>query len=500
MEKQTEIQKEILENPTIWQELYLDTRALHRSRRQLLLVGVPFLLIIIWVTLVTIFLSFYLGNVEDFGSKRSFFSLSIAWLRTSMISITTIIVVIAYLFRSAQVFVSDLYNPSATIKDETNKQIWHRLIGWHGFFEFRNYMVVNDTKLVPPDHWSTWLGGPVYLIIFDGFAVYLERGNCFSRVVGAGFPIPYLDARETIKAIVDLRPQIREGSISTYTKDGISIKMNIRGEFQIGTVTYPGSVDVNLLYAFDPLAVRRAVEYTALRVQDGKLVESDWCEGVMGKIVGTLSHYISSSYPDELFSDGANRILSHKVLADILKQLNTDLSYIGVKMLDLQIIEVTLPKETLKKIPKKSRVDSSKDIFTDAIKPFRQSVEIGHPTKDSVFISYGRNDWEKYVMILVERLTASGIKVWVDQYLLQGGDDWLDKITEALEKCNRMILCVTPSALQSKYVKMEYRYFFHRHKLLVPLVCEKTQLPAELEGIQYLDYGDFDSLLHLFQK
>ena len=127
-------------------------------------------------------------------------------------------------------------------------------------------------------------------------------------------------------------------------------------------------------------------------------------------------------------------------------------------------------------------------------------VEIAPLGKNSVFISYYRSDWEKYVKPLADSLAASGIKVWVDQYLLQGGDDWLDKINEALEKCNRMIICVTPSALQSKYVKMEYRYFFHHNKLLVPLICEKTQLPAELEGIQYLDYEDFAKLLRLLHQ
>jgi len=121
------------------------------------------------------------------------------------------------------------------------------------------------------------------------------------------------------------------------------------------------------------------------------------------------------------------------------------------------------------------------------------------PSSRSIFASYSRSDWINYVDPLLLRLGTKGISVWVDQHLIQGGQDWQDEIDRALEICERMILFITPRSLDSKYVKMEYRYFFNNNKLLVPIMCEKAKLPAELQGIQYTDYTDFSRLLRLLQ-
>ena len=115
---------------------------------------------------------------------------------------------------------------------------------------------------------------------------------------------------------------------------------------------------------------------------------------------------------------------------------------------------------------------------------------------DSIFISYSRHDWESHVRPLVEHLRAAGFQVWVDQHLLQGGQDWMDEINHALDVCGRMILCLSPEALESKYVRMEYRYFIEENKPIIPVMCRETRLLAELRGLQWLPY-DLDALLPL---
>lgn len=115
---------------------------------------------------------------------------------------------------------------------------------------------------------------------------------------------------------------------------------------------------------------------------------------------------------------------------------------------------------------------------------------------DSIFISYSRQDWESHVRPLVERLRAAGLRVWVDQHLLQGGQDWMDEINHALDVCGRMILCLSPDALESKYVRMEYRYFIEENKPIIPVMCRETRLLAELRGLQWIPY-DLDQLLAL---
>jgi hypothetical protein len=117
----------------------------------------------------------------------------------------------------------------------------------------------------------------------------------------------------------------------------------------------------------------------------------------------------------------------------------------------------------------------------------------------TVFISYSRTDWESYVRPLVDHLHANRIPIWIDQHLIQGGDDWLDAINIALKMCGRMILCISPEALLSKYVKMEYRYFIDEHKPLIPVICRPAELTAELRRLHYLSYGQVNNLAGLLK-
>ena len=116
--------------------------------------------------------------------------------------------------------------------------IQRRLLGLPPFPVPLNTIVSYPTILITKpeledSHWGRWLGGPAILVIYDGFAAYLERGNKFSRVVGPGFPPPFLERYERIKEIVDLRPQTKTGFVEPWTKDGIRIKLMLKAEVQV---------------------------------------------------------------------------------------------------------------------------------------------------------------------------------------------------------------------------------------------------------------------------
>lgn len=130
-------------------------------------------------------------------------------------------------------------------------------------------------------------------------------------------------------------------------------------------------------------------------------------------------------------------------------------------------------------------------------------IEVPALSPDSVFISYKRTDWDEFVHPLVDILHQHGIRYWVDQYLLEGGDDWLDEINRALATCRRMILCMSPAALESRHVKLEYRYFFNNAgagKTLYPVMCRPTPLPAELQVINYYPYQRLPDLIDLLKR
>jgi hypothetical protein len=116
------------------------------------------------------------------------------------------------------------------------------------------------------------------------------------------------------------------------------------------------------------------------------------------------------------------------------------------------------------------------------------------PHQDMVFISYSRQDWEHFVSPLVNRLNDKKISVWVDQHLLIGGDDWMDAIAEALDTCKLLVLVMTPESLESRYVKMEYRYFFNHNKPIIPLLFRSVErVPPELSLIQQIEFPTADA-------
>lgn len=121
------------------------------------------------------------------------------------------------------------------------------------------------------------------------------------------------------------------------------------------------------------------------------------------------------------------------------------------------------------------------------------------PKPEAVFISYSRRDFEGYVSPLVQKLHAAGIDIWIDQECLHHGD-WMDKINEALEICGRMILCISPEALESKFVKLEYRYFITSDKPIFPIMCRDVKLPPELSVIQYKRFDQIDQLIKLVKN
>lgn len=105
-----------------------------------------------------------------------------------------------------------------------------------------------------------------------------------------------------------------------------------------------------------------------------------------------------------------------------------------------------------------------------------------------VFISYSRYDWDDFVAPFVKRLEEAGIQPWIDQDMLVGGDEWMDALGAALQTCAVLTVIISPDAIESRYVRMEYRYFFNKNKPIVPILLHPTELPPELDTIQHIDF------------
>lgn len=106
----------------------------------------------------------------------------------------------------------------------------------------------------------------------------------------------------------------------------------------------------------------------------------------------------------------------------------------------------------------------------------------------TVFLSYSRQDWDGFVKDLVRDLKNGATRIWFDQDYVLGGEDWMDAVGAALHECDILLLVLSPEAINSKYVKMEYRYFFKLEKPILPILFREVDIPFELATLNYLDF------------
>ncbi len=177
-------------------------------------------------------------------------------------------------------------------------------------------------------------------------------------------------------------------------------------------------------------------------------------------------------------------------LAVILKHINAPIPSVLEMRPELPFKVDQLIKKLLAKEPNE-RYQSAGEVLNAL-----DAIETNKGKGRRIFISYKRVDWDRFVEPLIAHLRAENLDWWVDQHLIEGGDDWMDEINRALKECECMILCVSPEALESRHVKMEYRYFFNIGKPIYPLICRlPDELPAELQIIQHYPYTELDRLL-----
>jgi regulator of protease activity HflC (stomatin/prohibitin superfamily) len=220
------------------------------------------------------------------------------------------------------------------------------------------YVLVRYGEFLNKDSWPVWLahniGGPILLVIYDGSALYLERGNRFSRIVGPG--VALLERHETIKYAVDLRNKVKEikedkERIKVWTKDGIVIELKIRIEYRIGD-PQKVSISSSLIHPYEPEAVKKAIERHALRWTDPQkepkeFTEFTWEDAVWGQVTGVIPSYIGRRFLDDLLvaDRRGGQILSPNTADEIFNALNKATNVFGVHVTDFQILSVELPKK-----------------------------------------------------------------------------------------------------------------------------------------------------------
>lgn len=113
--------------------------------------------------------------------------------------------------------------------------------------------------------------------------------------------------------------------------------------------------------------------------------------------------------------------------------------------------------------------------------------------RTAVFISYASEDSVR-VREITARLTSAGARVWLDREKLAGGSVWAEELVRAIKKSSVVMLMCSDAAMRSWAVKQEIQVAGEAGKILLPVLLEHTNYPAQLEfflaGRQWIEVLD----------
>lgn len=120
-----------------------------------------------------------------------------------------------------------------------------------------------------------------------------------------------------------------------------------------------------------------------------------------------------------------------------------------------------------------------------------------------IFLSYSRRDL-KYMQRVRDDLRAAGLIVWTDEGIAPGSISWKEAIEQAIRYTGVVVVLLSPSANDSRWVQREIDYAEVQGKPILPLLIRgepRQAVPFALAGSQYVDLRqNYDAGLRAFLK
>lgn len=107
-----------------------------------------------------------------------------------------------------------------------------------------------------------------------------------------------------------------------------------------------------------------------------------------------------------------------------------------------------------------------------------------------IFISYSHED-RFAAGALAQRLETLGYRPWIDYSSIRGGDNWQQRIHEALDQSRALIVLLTPDSIGSDWVRQEVLMAFEANRRVIPLMIRPCEPPDYLHTIQYIDCREY---------
>jgi tetratricopeptide (TPR) repeat protein len=125
-------------------------------------------------------------------------------------------------------------------------------------------------------------------------------------------------------------------------------------------------------------------------------------------------------------------------------------------------------------------------------------------TPITIFISYAHADGA-FVDRLEADLRQQGFDLWVDRERLVGGQRWRRELQEAVKRAQVLLIVLSPDAVASQNVQIEYEYVLDLGKVLIPIYYRQCEVPMELRTIQWIDFRHsyeqgIDALVQALQR
>lgn len=118
-----------------------------------------------------------------------------------------------------------------------------------------------------------------------------------------------------------------------------------------------------------------------------------------------------------------------------------------------------------------------------------ESAKMANPRKFDVFISHSGAD-RKWASKFVDVLEANGVHAWLDDAVVQPGDEWSGQVEEALREAPVLAVLVSPDYLSSPWQAFELGAALGGKKKIIPIITEPAQnvpLPSPLRELKSLE-------------
>jgi len=112
--------------------------------------------------------------------------------------------------------------------------------------------------------------------------------------------------------------------------------------------------------------------------------------------------------------------------------------------------------------------------------------------KYDVFLSYSSHD-KTVVVALAERLRDAGLRVWLDDWIIQPGDSIPVEIEKGLRCSKRILFFISQRAVDSDWVRLEIESArfddpLNRSRRVIPVRLDDADIQKTLSHLKFVDW------------